>query len=247
MVSGIPVAAGGVAIDAVADNAGVAGLTGALVLAGTRTARRPRPTCVASLATTLGFDVAAVRDPLDQLHDVGGQHARPRHDRWEKDREGLFRDEVAKRPGEQPLGQAAGSPQGCVGGPGGGCGQAAERDRRDGRHERGPRAGAHKAAHGGRSAACCDQVPPRLMPLIDKAKNLAKVTGPTLYCLQLYFNVAKKPLDNLKVRQAINIALDRQSFVKASLAGVGEPAYMNLPKSHWATRRVRADGRMARR
>ena len=78
------------------------------------------------------------------------------------------------------------------------------------------------------------QVPPRLMPLIDKAKNLGKVTGPTLYCLQLYFNLAKKPLDNLKVRQAINFALDRPSFVKASLAGVGEPAYMNLPKTHWA-------------
>jgi ABC-type transport system substrate-binding protein len=78
------------------------------------------------------------------------------------------------------------------------------------------------------------QVPPRLMPLIDKAKNLQKVTGPTLYCLQLYFNVAKTPLDKLKVRQAINHALDRNSFVKASLAGVGEPAYMNLPKSHWA-------------
>lgn len=78
------------------------------------------------------------------------------------------------------------------------------------------------------------QVPPRLMPLIDKAKNLQKVTGPTLYCLQLYFNQARKPLDNLKVRQAINCALDRPSFVKASLAGVGEPAYMNLPKTHWA-------------
>jgi ABC-type transport system substrate-binding protein len=78
------------------------------------------------------------------------------------------------------------------------------------------------------------QVPPRLMPLIDKAKNLQKVTGPTLYCLQVYFNLAKKPLDNLKVRQAINFALDRNAFVKASLAGVGEPAYMNLPKNHWA-------------
>lgn len=78
------------------------------------------------------------------------------------------------------------------------------------------------------------QVPPRLMPLIDKAKNLQKVTGPTLYCLQLYYNVAKPGLDKLKVRQAINHALDRPGFVKASLAGVGEPAYMNLPKNHWA-------------
>ncbi len=78
------------------------------------------------------------------------------------------------------------------------------------------------------------QVPPRLMPIIDKAKDLHKVSGPTLYCLQLYFNLAKPPLDNLRVRQAINFALDRVSFVKASLAGVGEPATMNLPKTHWA-------------
>ena len=50
----------------------------------------------------------------------------------------------------------------------------------------------------------------------------------------MLFRSARKPLDNLKVRQAINLALDRNAFVKASLAGVGEPAYMNLPKSHWA-------------
>ena len=78
------------------------------------------------------------------------------------------------------------------------------------------------------------QVPPRLIPIIDKAKNLQKLSGPTLYCLQLYYNCAKPGLNNLKVRQAINFALDRPGFVKASLAGVGEPAYMNLPKTHWA-------------
>ncbi len=61
-----------------------------------------------------------------------------------------------------------------------------------------------------------------------------QATAPTLYCLQLYFNWAKPPLDNVKVRQAINFALDRDGFVKASLAGLGEPAYMNLPKAHWA-------------
>lgn len=78
------------------------------------------------------------------------------------------------------------------------------------------------------------QVPPRLTPIIDRAKELQKISGPTMYCLQLYLNMAKPGLDKLKVRQAINHALDRKSFVKASLAGVGEPAYMNLPKTHWA-------------
>lgn len=85
------------------------------------------------------------------------------------------------------------------------------------------------------------QVPARLTPIIDKAKDLQKISGPTLYCLQLYLNMAKPGLDKLKVRQAINHALDRKSFVKASLAGVGEPAYMNLPKNHWAYDETLAD------
>uniref|UniRef100_UPI001EF76F5A ABC transporter substrate-binding protein n=1 Tax=Serratia marcescens TaxID=615 RepID=UPI001EF76F5A len=37
-----------------------------------------------------------------------------------------------------------------------------------------------------------------------------------------------------RVRKAINFAIDREAFVKASLAGLAEPAYMSLPKAHWA-------------
>src|SRR5699024_11980790 len=47
-------------------------------------------------------------------------------------------------------------------------------------------------------------------------------------------NWAKPPFDNVKVRQALNFAIDREAFAKAALAGLAEPAYMNLPKSHWA-------------
>ena len=36
------------------------------------------------------------------------------------------------------------------------------------------------------------------------------------------------------MRKAFNFAIDREAFVKAALAGLAEPAYMNLPKSHWA-------------
>jgi peptide/nickel transport system permease protein/peptide/nickel transport system substrate-binding protein len=78
------------------------------------------------------------------------------------------------------------------------------------------------------------QLPPRLKPIIEKGKGLSLVTGPTLYCLQIYFNLAKKHLDTLKVRQAINYALDREAFVKAALSGIGEPATMNMPSTHWA-------------
>lgn len=74
----------------------------------------------------------------------------------------------------------------------------------------------------------------RFRPIVEREKSLVLVTAPTLYCLQLYFNHARAPLDNPKLRQAINFALDRDSFVKASLNGLGEPARMNLPSTHWA-------------
>jgi peptide/nickel transport system substrate-binding protein len=74
----------------------------------------------------------------------------------------------------------------------------------------------------------------RYKPLVDKAKNLTVATSPTLYCFQIYFNYSRAPLDNVKVRQAINLAIDRPAFLRATLGGVGEPAYMLMPSSHWA-------------
>jgi peptide/nickel transport system substrate-binding protein len=78
------------------------------------------------------------------------------------------------------------------------------------------------------------QLPPRQKAIIERAKSIKVVSGPTLYVFQIFLNWAKPPFDNLKVRQALNFAIDRQTFVKAGLAGLAEPAYMNLPKAHWA-------------
>lgn len=74
----------------------------------------------------------------------------------------------------------------------------------------------------------------RYRPIIEREKALKLVTGPTLYCIQLYLNYARAPLDNPKLRQAINFALDRDAFVKVTLNGAGEAARMNLPSTHWA-------------
>jgi len=51
---------------------------------------------------------------------------------------------------------------------------------------------------------------------------------------QIFFNWGKPPFDDLKVRKAFNFGVDREALVKASLAGLAEPGYMNLPKAHWA-------------
>jgi peptide/nickel transport system substrate-binding protein len=78
------------------------------------------------------------------------------------------------------------------------------------------------------------QLPPRQKAIIERASNIKVFNGPTLYVFQIFMNWAKPPFDNIKVRQAFNFAVDRESFVKAALAGLAEPAYMNLPKTHWA-------------
>lgn len=75
---------------------------------------------------------------------------------------------------------------------------------------------------------------PQQKPIIDRAKNLVSVSGPTLYCIQIYLNYSRKPLDDVRVRQAINHAIDRESFSKATMAGLGEPANTALPSAHWA-------------
>lgn len=71
-------------------------------------------------------------------------------------------------------------------------------------------------------------------PLIDKMPNLELVSGPTLYIYQLYINSSRGPLQDPRVRKALSMAIDREAFVMATQAGIGEPAYMNLPKAHWA-------------
>lgn len=78
------------------------------------------------------------------------------------------------------------------------------------------------------------QLPPRQKIIMERSPNLKIVTGPTLYVFQIFFNWGKPPFDDLRVRKAFNFAIDREALVKASLAGLAEPAAMNLPKAHWA-------------
>jgi peptide/nickel transport system substrate-binding protein len=78
------------------------------------------------------------------------------------------------------------------------------------------------------------QLPPRQKAIVERSSSIKIFNGPTLYVFQIFLNWAKPPFDNPKVRQAFNFAVDREAFVKAALAGLAEPAYMNLPKAHWA-------------
>lgn len=74
----------------------------------------------------------------------------------------------------------------------------------------------------------------RQKAMIERGGGVEGTYGPTVYCYQIYLNHASGPLSNVKVRQALNHAINREALVRASMRGAGEPAYMNLPSSHWA-------------
>jgi peptide/nickel transport system substrate-binding protein len=83
-------------------------------------------------------------------------------------------------------------------------------------------------------AHICYQLSERQLPIIKRDKRLKLIQSPTLYIYTLYLNASRGPLRDQRVRKALNIGIDRNAFVLATQAGVGEPAPTFLPESHWA-------------
>ncbi|MFT0531929.1 ABC transporter substrate-binding protein [Castellaniella hirudinis] len=50
----------------------------------------------------------------------------------------------------------------------------------------------------------------------------------------LSFNTSKKPFDNLKVRQALSMAIDKPAIIEAVFQGAGQPAKNLLPPTMWS-------------
>lgn len=78
------------------------------------------------------------------------------------------------------------------------------------------------------------QLVPMQKPVIDRAKGLTSVTGPTLYCVQMFVNWGHAPTNDKRVRLALNYAVDRNEFNKATMNGLAEPAPTCMPSVHWA-------------
>ena len=65
--------------------------------------------------------------------------------------------------------------------------------------------------------------------------NLVVQTGPSLVFYGMFMNYARAPLNDVRIRQALNYAIDRDEINKVLNAGLGEPTCCILPKEHWAT------------
>ncbi|WP_319757657.1 ABC transporter substrate-binding protein [uncultured Sphaerochaeta sp.] len=59
---------------------------------------------------------------------------------------------------------------------------------------------------------------------IEQNKDLVLLEAPSLTCFYISFNMRKAPFDNQKVRQAINMAIDRQLLVDTVNSGTGAAA-----------------------
>ena len=65
-------------------------------------------------------------------------------------------------------------------------------------------------------------------------KNLQVLEQEGLNVGYLAFNVEKKPFDDKRVRQALNMAIDKDAIIKAVYQGAGKPAHNPIPPTIWS-------------
>ncbi len=70
--------------------------------------------------------------------------------------------------------------------------------------------------------------------IAERARGVEVHVMPSLVFYGVFLNYAKPPLDDVRVRQAMNYALNREEFNKVITLGLGEASSVILPKSHWA-------------
>ena len=75
---------------------------------------------------------------------------------------------------------------------------------------------------------------PADLPSIKADPNLTLLQQPGLNIGYLAFNTQKKPFDDKRVRQAINMALDKKAILDAVYQGAGQPAKNLIPPTMWA-------------
>ena len=78
------------------------------------------------------------------------------------------------------------------------------------------------------------RVPPQQITNLKRRNDFVLLTGQTLYVQMLYFNSSRQPISDVRLRQAINYAIDRQSYNAVVTAHMGEIGSTLLPQRHWA-------------
>ena len=74
-----------------------------------------------------------------------------------------------------------------------------------------------------------EALPPQLVPVIDAAPGLEVVTTKTNFLRILQLNTTKEPFTDVRVRQALNYAIDKQQLVDVAVAGLATVMTAPIP------------------
>ena len=78
------------------------------------------------------------------------------------------------------------------------------------------------------------EIAPSQKAIVDRSSTVTGSFSISQAFYPVWFNMARTPMNDVRVRQAINYAIDREGFNKATALGHSEIAHGVLPKEHWA-------------
>ncbi len=82
------------------------------------------------------------------------------------------------------------------------------------------------------------RVPPRDAPRLAGSRDVEVVNTPSVRTIYIAFNMLKPPFTDLKVRQALNHAVNKPAIVQHILAGVGRPSDAPISPGIFGYRRI---------
>jgi peptide/nickel transport system substrate-binding protein len=72
-------------------------------------------------------------------------------------------------------------------------------------------------------------ISPTMASLARRDRSLRVVEYPILFSTGIVFNVHRPPFDDVRVRRAVDLSIDRRRIVDVALAGFGKPAFGPVP------------------
>jgi peptide/nickel transport system substrate-binding protein len=88
--------------------------------------------------------------------------------------------------------------------------------------------------YAGRADIGVNVLSPTLLPAMESAEGIAVTSRPGANLTYMVVRVGRPPLDDVRLRRAISLSIDRALIARTLLAGRAEQADTVMPPGHWA-------------